>query len=70
MYHIEVGGLKYLYLVGPYTIGIVTPSRKRYIVYLDKVRDPRITDRPVNGMSDSRVTPEEVAGYVLTNRLK
>jgi hypothetical protein len=72
MYHIEIGTLKYRYLVGTYTVGIITPSRKRHLLRIDQV-----TGRPAgsrtgvnNGTADSRLTPEEVAEYVLKNKLK
>jgi hypothetical protein len=72
MYHIEIGTLKYRYLVGPYTVGIITPSRKRHLLRIDVV-----TGRPANGRTgiengtaDNRITPDEVAEYCIKNKLK
>lgn len=71
MYHIEIGTLKYRYLVGAYNVGIITPSRKRHLVLLKDVQNPAVRlDDPKNGSADDRCSPEEVAAYVLTNNLK
>ncbi len=64
----------YRYLVGPYTIGIITPTRQQHLVSIEKVR-ASWTGAPIaadtrNGMHDRRVTPEEIANYILKARLK
>jgi hypothetical protein len=71
MYHIELAGMKYRYLVGPYNVAIITPSRKKHLVLLSDVKNPavRLPDPP-NGSADDRVAPEEVAAYILTKNLK
>lgn len=65
---------RYRYLVGPYTIGIIPPSRQKHIVSIPTVR-AAWTGAPIpvdtrNGMHDRRVTPEEIANYILLTRLK
>lgn len=64
---------KYRYLVGPHTIGIIPPSRQKHIVSINKVRaawtGAEIAIDTRNGMHDARVTPEEIANYILTTRL-
>jgi len=71
MTNIEIGKLKYKYLVGTYTVGIITPSRKRHMRRIDEV-----SGRPANshtgiedGTSINRLTPEEVAAYVIKHKL-
>ena len=65
---------KYRYLVGPYTIGIIPPTRRKHIVSIQTVREAWTgAEIPVdtrNGMHDRRVTPEEIANYILRTRLK
>jgi hypothetical protein len=78
MYKIEISAnpdkpaLKYTYLVGAYTVGIITPSRKRHFYPIHEV-----TGRPFghrigenNGLADSRLHPDEVAAFVLKHNLK
>lgn len=71
MYYIEVLGLKYRYLVGIHNVGIVSPTRKRYLRRIDEVSGRAAGTRTGinNGTSDSRLTPEEVAAYVIKNKL-
>lgn len=69
MYKIEVLGLVYRYIVGSYSAGIISPNRKKHLVNLSDIRDPEVADRGHNGSSDDRLTPDEVAAYVLKNKL-
>lgn len=70
MYNIEIAGMKYRYIVGPFSIGIVTPSRKRYIVPMMDILNPFLSRHPKNGSADDRLSPDEVAAYVLRCKLK
>jgi len=72
MNNIEIGTLKFKYLVGTYTVGIITPSRKRVVLRIDEVSGRPANSRTGlnNGTCDSRLTPEEVAEYCIKNRLK
>jgi hypothetical protein len=79
MYKIFVDGsggkrkpLLYTYLVGSYTVGIITPSRKRHTFPIHEV-----TGRPENhrigtkdGFADDRLHPNELAAFVLKRGLK
>lgn len=71
MYTFEIGSLKYRYVVGSYNCGIITPSRKRIMVLLADIQNPSVrVDEPKNGSADDRLSPEEVAAYVIANKLK
>jgi len=79
MYKILVDGsggkrkpLLFTYLVGAYTVGIITPSRKRHNIPIHEV-----TGRPFgsrigqnDGSADSRLHPNELAAFVLKYGLK
>ena len=71
MYHIEVMGLKWCYLVGVHNVGIVSPTRKSYVRRIDEIsgRPANSTTGIKNGTADSRLTPEEVISYVLEHKL-
>jgi len=65
---------QFRYLVGPYTVGIITPTRQKHIASIPKIR-AAWTGAPIaadtrNGMHDRRITPEEIANYILISRLK
>ncbi len=64
---------RYRYLVGPYNIGIITPLRNKHIVTIPVVR-AAWKGAPIevrsNGMHDQRVTPEEIANYIIRNGIK
>jgi hypothetical protein len=78
MYKIPVSGHKdkppliYTYLVGTHSVGIITPSRKRYLFLIHEVSGrPEGHRLPGNdGSSDSRLHPDEVAAFVLKRGLK
>lgn len=79
MYKIEISApgsnrppLKYTYLVGSHTVGIITPSRKRHLLQIHEVTGRREGSRigENNGFADSRLSPDEVAAYVLKHNLK
>jgi hypothetical protein len=69
MYNINIAGFDYRYIIGPYSVGIITPSRKRHVVGLNEICNP-LTVRPTNGSADDRVSAEEVTAYVLDRKLK
>ena len=64
--------LKYVYLVGAYTVGIITPSRKRFFYPIHEVTGRKENSRTGtnNGFADSRLHPDELAAFVLKNKLK
>lgn len=64
--------LKYTYLVGAYTVGIITPSRKRFHLPISEVSGRLFGDRTgiEDGTADSRLTVDEIAAYVLKHNLK
>lgn len=79
MYKIEIAApgvnrppLKYTYLVGAYTVGIITPSRKRHLLPIHVVSGRPDGSRigQNDGFADSRLHPSEVAAYVLKHGLK
>lgn len=67
---IDVGKWTFRYMVGPYTVGILTPSRKKHICSIEAITGERLrrVKPATDGMPD-QVTPEEVARYVIANRL-
>jgi hypothetical protein len=79
MYKIEIAApglnkppLKYTYLVGAYTVGIITPSRKRYFYPIHEVSGRPFGSRigENDGFADSRLHPNEIAAFVLKHGLK
>lgn len=69
MYKLEIGKLQYKYLVGPHVVAIITPKRKICKYLLSRVQsNPSL--RIQNGTADSRVSPEEVADFIVKHRLK
>jgi len=72
MHKILVGGKVYSYIVGPYTIGIVTPTRVKHLASLKTVRFGKTgpTGVPSNGMPDYRVTPDEIVDYICALQLR
>jgi len=79
MYKIQIAGkdskrapLTYTYLVGSHTVGIITPSRKRYNFNIHEVTGRRENSRigTNNGFADSRLHPDELAAFVLRMGLK
>lgn len=63
--------LKYRYLPGAYTVGIITPSRKKHLFPIHEVTGRKENHRQgtENGLADSRISPEEIAAFVIKNRL-
>lgn len=63
--------LKYRYLPGAYTVGIITPSRKKHLLPIHEVTGRKENHRQgtENGLADSRISPEEVAAYVIKHKL-
>ena len=78
MYKFEIAAkegkapLRYTYLVGAYTVGIITPSRKRFTFPIHEVsgrpEGHRLPDS--NGTADTRLHPNEVAAFVLKRNLR
>lgn len=64
--------LVYTYLVGAYTVGIITPSRKRYTFPISEISGRPEGDRlsGSDGSSDARCHPDEIAAFVLKRKLK
>lgn len=64
--------LKYTYLVGNHTVGIITPSRKRLMFPIHEVsgrpEGQRLPDS--TGSADGRLHPDEIAAFVLRRGLK
>jgi hypothetical protein len=63
----------YRYLVGNHSVGIISPTRKKHLATIEKVKS-MWTGAPVvpdilYGQYDRRITPEEVANYILLMRL-
>jgi|GEM_PF-6317545 len=71
MYRIVIGKGTYKYIVGNYTIAIITPSKKKHLALLSAVRDEKLSqNRTQNGTADGRISPEEIVAYVLKHDLK
>jgi hypothetical protein len=64
--------LKYTYLVGAHTVGIITPSRKRFEFAIHEVSGRPEGHRlpPNDGSTDSRLHPDEIAAFVVRRNLK
>jgi len=70
MHKIQVGKGYYSYIVGNHTVGIVSPTRVKHTATIVKVRNGLTGPTGImNGLSDSRVTPEEIAAYITAQRL-
>ena len=63
--------LRYRYLVGPYTVAIITPARKKHITSIAAIRDAAkgFAVHNQNGTADGRIAAEEIVAYVLKHRL-
>jgi hypothetical protein len=73
MIRMQVGKWEFRYIVGPYTVGIITPTRQKYTVEIPRIVDPKNRvglESAVLGSADNRVTPTEVANYILAHQLK
>lgn len=75
MYYIEIGGkpdgtqrLKFSYIIGAFTVGIITPSRKKHVFKITEVSG-RLENPRLGGNSDSRLTPDELAAFVIKHKL-
>lgn len=68
MTRITVGKWDFRYIVGPHTVGIISPTRKKHEASIAAVREgsTRVVDTTV---AHERVTPEEVADYIIRMRL-
>lgn len=65
MHRITVGKWTFRYIVGPFTVGIITPTRKKHVASIAAVRQGRrVTSQ------DYRVAPEEIAAYIVKERLQ
>jgi hypothetical protein len=78
MYKFEIAAkegaapLKYTYLVGNHTVGIITPSRQRLEFPISEVSGRPENHRLPgnNGTPDSRLHPDEIAAFVIKRNLK
>lgn len=63
--------VKYRYLVGPYTVAIIPPSRKKHITSIAAVRDAAkgFAVHNQNGTADGRIAAEEIVSYVIKHRI-
>jgi hypothetical protein len=70
-YRIMLGSLKYTYFVGNYTIAILPPSKKKHLAQFAAVANKELSsNRSQNGTADGRISPEEVAAYILKQNLR
>ena len=76
MHHVTVGKWNFRYIVGPHSVGIISPTRAKYTVPIDAVRQAALlnpgiaTYDDLPGSSDNRVSPGEIASYILAQQLK
>jgi hypothetical protein len=69
MHNIEIAGLQFRYLAGIHSVGIISPRGRKYRFPLNTVQsNPRF--RVQNGTSDGRVSPQEIADFILKRHLK
>lgn len=71
MHRITIGRWSFRYIVGNHTVGIVPPSRKKHIATIKTVRKGVTgpTGLEENGLADNRVSPEEIAAYIVAKQL-
>ena len=64
--------LVYRYIIGSTTIGIITPTNKKYFRTITEVKGNRKSaDTGIdNGSCDCKLSPEEIASYVLKHKLR
>ena len=72
MNRIDVAGLSYKYLVGPYTVGIICKNGRKHVASIEEVHgDGKLADtRTADGELLDRVSPTEVAAYILNNKIR
>jgi hypothetical protein len=74
MHHITVGKWNFRYIVGPHSVGIITPTRVKHTATIVDIRaasiNGAVTYDDLPGSSDIRVTPGEIASYILAHQLK
>jgi hypothetical protein len=76
MHHVQIGLWKFRYIVGPHSVGIISPTRAKYTATIEAVRQAAlvnpgaVTYDDLPGSSDVRVTPGEIASYILSQQLK
>ena len=69
-YRMLIGKGLFTYFVGNHHIAIIPPSRKKHVTRLAFVQNEELSsNRSQNGTADGRISPEEVAAYVLKNNL-
>lgn len=69
MYRLEIGKRSYRYLVGSAVVAIITPEGKKYLRKLNEIQSSA-EKRIQNGTSDGRLSPDEVADYILKNGIR
>src|SRR5271157_2455327 len=64
--------LRYTYLVGGHIVGIITPSRKRFVFPIHEVsgRPENHRQGTNNGTPDSRLHPDEIAAFVVKRNIR
>ena len=68
MHRLVLGGLKFTYLANHHAVGIITHSGRKFVFPLKKVQsNPKF--RSQNGTSDGRISSNEVAEFIIKNRL-
>lgn len=75
MYHIQIKDLSYKYVVGSVSVGIVTPGRKKHVISIQTITQntDHLAINPCSGegagTADTRVSPRQIAEYIITNKL-
>jgi len=70
-YRIMFGSLKYTYFVGNHTVAILPPSKKKHLASFAAIASEELSsNRSQNGTADGRISPEEVAAYILKHNLR
>lgn len=77
---VEIGNagsplLKYRYIVGDHTVGIIPPSRKKHVVSVLNIRAAwgdieTLPPVKLRGSHDDRVRPEEIVNYILQKNIR
>lgn len=68
MYKLQLGNQTYKYLVGGTQLAVITAAGKKHLIRLAEVEDPAI-ERVQDGSADGRLSPAEVAEYILAEGL-
>jgi hypothetical protein len=70
MYCLEIGKMKYRYLVGSFTVGIISKlSHQKYFRTIYEIRGSIEPTGISNGTADAKITGEEITAYILKHKL-